>query len=453
MATHDIPVFPVLLAGGTGSRLWPVSRTLYPKQLMRLTGKQSLIQRTIQRILPAVPSTFLRIVCGADHAHAMARHMIGIAIDPQDKIITEPCGRNTAPAILLATLMVLKEQPDALLGVFPADHIIDDDTSFQKRFQEALALAQAGHIVTFGIKPHYPETGYGYIEGADRLPHGAMRIRQFVEKPNRETAQAYLQAGNYFWNSGMFTFRASTILAEFKRLQPAMVEQLSQMLTAGENLTTENYGRLEDISIDYAIMENTDKGAVLPSDFGWSDIGSWKSLYDFLPQDDHHNVIDGDVITQDTNHCFIMGSGRLIAANRLENIVIVETPDAVFVSDIESSRNVKQIVNQLKDEGRRESHRHTTVHHAWGRQTLVDAFGDVRVTRLKIYPGAEVQIEAGQWTTLNFSVVGGQASVRLSERHEDLAIGQCLVVDPGENVFFTNPGDQMLLVVQIETHA
>ena len=453
MTTSNPPVFAVLLAGGTGSRLWPVSRTLYPKQLVRLIGKQSLIQRTIERLLPAVDSACLRIVCGADHAHAMARHMRGVAVDPAGKIITEPCGRNTAPAILLATLMVLKEQPDALLGIFPADHIINDDDVFQTRFQEALALAEAGHIVTFGIQPHYPETGYGYIEGAEGLPHGAMRIRQFVEKPDRQTAEAYLQAGNYFWNSGMFAFRASTILAEFKRLQPTMVEQLDQMLRDGKDLSTDTYGRLEDISIDYAIMEKTAKGAVLPSDFGWSDIGSWKSLYDFLPKDAHQNVIDGDVITQDTRHCFIMANERLIAANRLENIVIVETPDAVFVSDIENSRNVKQIVNQLKDKGRREYHRHTTVHHSWGRQTLVDAFDDVRVTRFKIYPGAEVQIEAGQWATLNFSVVGGHATVMLSGHQRELRSGQCLVVDPGATVVFANPGEQMLLLVQIESHA
>ncbi|MFZ0130982.1 MAG: mannose-1-phosphate guanylyltransferase, partial [Desulfobacterales bacterium] len=316
MAEIETPVYAVLLAGGVGTRLWPVSRQLSPKQLVKFIGRDSLLQATVRRLLPAVAADAIRIVCGGEHRHDVARHLREIGIAAGDKIICEPCGRNTAPAILLAVLKILQREEDAILCVFPADHVIKDAAVFHDRLRSAIDLADSGFVVTFGITPHHPETGYGYIEGSGEMAGGALKTRRFVEKPDLATARQYLAAGNFFWNSGMFAFRASVILEEFKHYQPELLDAMAGLDLYGDRLDVADYMRLPDISIDYAIMERTRKGVVLPSDFGWSDIGSWKSLYDFLSKDKDNNVLDGDVIVQETRNCFIMAHERLIAANR-----------------------------------------------------------------------------------------------------------------------------------------
>ena len=231
-----------------------------------------------------------------------------------------------------------------------------------------IRLASADYIVTFGIRPGYPETGYGYIEGQTLISEGALSINRFVEKPDLQTARHYVEAGNYFWNSGMFAFKASVVAEEFKTFQPDLYHRIKTLAAASGTLRREDYQLLPNISIDVAVMEKTQKGAVLPSDFGWSDIGSWKSLYDFLPKDENQNVFHGDVICNNTHNCFIMGHERLIAANHLNNVVIVETPDSIFVSDIENRRDVKSIVATLKEMGRWECQQHTTASNPWGRQ-------------------------------------------------------------------------------------
>jgi mannose-1-phosphate guanylyltransferase/mannose-6-phosphate isomerase len=305
-------------------------------------------------LAPALDTENVRIVCGDKHFNETARQMEEAGVTPAGKIICEPCGRNTAPAILLAVLNILKDEKDAVLCVFPADHVIRDNSVFQDKLKSAIKLADDGFVVTFGIMPHYPETGYGYIEGEKELSDGALSIKRFVEKPDIKTAQEYLKAGNFFWNSGMFAFRASIIMDEFKAFEPELFKRMSNLVAAKETVAKADYEKLSNISIDYAIMERTDKGAVLPSDFGWSDIGSWKSLYDFLPKDDEGNVIKGDVIAKKTRNCLIIGSKRLIAVNCLENTVVVETSDSVFISDIENTQNVKTIVTELKEKNRKE---------------------------------------------------------------------------------------------------
>ena len=271
-------VYPVLLAGGTGTRLWPVSRQLYPKQLVKFIGDDSLVQTTIKRLISLLDPENIRIVCGEEHVYETARHMEEIGIISKGKIISEPCGRNTAPAILLAVFYILKKEKDAIVCILPADHVIRDVKGFHAKLESAIRLAESDNIVTFGIKPQYPETGYGYIEGDQEVAEGALKIKRFVEKPDRQTAKDYLTAGNYFWNSGMFTFKASVILEEFIRHQPGIFQPMEKMVLKKDRVTYQEYGQLPDISIDYAIMEKTAKGVVLPSDFGWSDIGSWKSL-------------------------------------------------------------------------------------------------------------------------------------------------------------------------------
>ena len=446
-------VYPILLAGGTGTRLWPVSRQLYPKQLVKFIGEDSLVQATIKRLTSLLDPENIRIVCGEEHVHETARHMEEIGIISNGKIISEPCGRNTAAAILLAVFYVLKKEKDAILCIFPADHVIKDVKGFHAKLESAIRLAESDYIVTFGIKPHYPETGYGYIEGAQEVAEGALKIKRFVEKPDRQTAKDYLTAGNYFWNSGMFTFKASVILEEFKRHQPGIFQPMEKMVVKKARVTNQEYGQLPDISIDYAIMEKTAKGVVLPSEFGWSDIGSWKSLYEFLPKGDYNNVIDGDVIARNTENCFILGRDRLIATNYIKNMVVVETPDSVFVSDLDHSRDVKSIVENLQAGGRWECKQHTTVYQPWGNTTMLEQRNDYTVKRMNIYPGASAELNRETLKIKHLSVISGAGRIESSSGKRRLKKGQTILVSAQETVKIENPDEEPLCVIEIEMDA
>jgi mannose-1-phosphate guanylyltransferase/mannose-6-phosphate isomerase len=442
MAASDWPVYPVLLAGGSGTRLWPVSRELFPKQLARLIGGESLIQSTLRRLVPPFAPENVRVVCGAQHAHEISRHMEGIGMPSAGKVITEPAARNTAPAILLACLQVLRTVEDAVLGIFPADHVIGDIPRFHEKLAVAMELAGQGRIVTFGITPHYPETGYGYVEAAD--DSGAPSIRRFVEKPDLETARGYLAAGNFFWNSGMFAFRASVILQEFEIHQPRLLHAMQTLCAQGLTIAREAYQQLPDLSIDYGVMEKTDKGVVLPSDFGWSDIGSWKSLYDFLPKDGEGNVLDGDVIAQATRNSLILARERLIATNRVQDLVVVETPDSIFVSDIDHSRDVKSIVAELKQRGRRETHQHLTLHFAWGTRTLLEDRDGWRTSRLAIYPHATAELPEPGGTGVHLVLLNGSACIRDGRRQLRMSAGASLTLPPQPSIRIENPEDEGL---------
>ena len=449
-------VYSILLAGGAGTRLWPVSRELYPKQLVNLIGKDSLIQTAIKRLAPVLAPERIRIVCGEKHIDEIARQMEEIGITPEGKIICEPCGRNTAPAILLAVLKVLKNGQDALFCIFPADHVISDIESFCQKVESAVRLADKGYIVTFGIRPDYPETGYGYIKGSGQIKPGevfdeALSIKRFAEKPDYTTAKKYIEAGNFFWNSGMFAFKGSVIIDEFKVHQPELFNRMDTMISENRPITKQDYQLLPGISIDYAIMEKTDKGVVLPSDFGWSDIGSWKALYDFLEKDEKNNVIQGDVIAQDTKNSFIWGHERLIATNHLNHMVVVETPDSVFVSDMDTSRDVKSIVTLLKEKRRREYHQYWTSRYSWGSRTTLEEKKGYKVDRLTIHSGSMLQIKAESSTVKHLIVVKGEA--RMTPDNQDLAIktGEPIIITEKDSVMVENPGPEPLALIQVET--
>ncbi len=442
-------IYPVLLAGGSGTRLWPVSRELYPKQLVNFIGKDSLIQSTIKRMESVLEKADVRIVCGSEHFHEIARHMEEIGVPSNGKIICEPCGRNTAPAILLAVLTILKTRDDATLCVFPADHVIRDVEKFHERLRKAIRLAEYGYIVTFGIRPGYPETGYGYIEGGRKILEDAFAIKRFVEKPNKETAERYIQAGNFFWNSGMFAFKARIILDEFKAYQPELLKRM-KALPLDQAICKEAYEQLPNISIDYAIMEKTEKGVVLPSDFGWSDIGSWKSLYDFLPKDENRNVIDGDVITKNTESSFIMGHDRLIAINRLRNMVVIDTPDSVFVSDIDTSREVKSIVEELKKKGRKEYHTHRTTYYPWGSITAMEKKGDFQVDRIVVYPNAFFEDHLDELVVKQIVVVEGRVNIYKDNEFNQLNKGEAISITDSRLLRLESPGTDPATIVQIQ---
>jgi len=450
MDDSDLKVYPILLAGGIGTRLWPVSRELYPKQLVKFIGEDSLLQGTIKRLTPVLDPENVRVVCGEQHFHETARHIEDLGLSPQGKLICEPSGRNTAPAILLAVLHILAVEKDAVLCVFPADHVIQDRDGFHNRLGAAIALAKDGYIVTFGIRPHYPETGYGYVECGKNVSHGARVLKRFVEKPDLATARKYIKAGNFFWNSGMFAFKASVILAEFKDHQPALLKKMKSLFKPNQPIVREDYDQLSDISIDYAIMEKTAKGVVLPSDFGWSDIGSWKSLYDFLKKDANNNVIDGDIVLQDTRNCLILGHDRLIAANRLRDLVVVETTDSVFISDLEHSRDVKSIVADLKQEGRCEYHRHRTVSFPWGSRTLLEEKAGVKIARLVLNPGASMELDAIPDSTHHLVVLEGDAKITGKLQSKILRQGKSAVYTNPIGIRIKNADKHPLTLIQIQ---
>jgi len=450
MPKEGLKAFPILLAGGTGSRLWPISRELYPKQLVNLVGAESLIQNTIKRLIPDLNAEDVRVVCGEDHFHEISRHLEEIHVPAEGKIITEPCGRNTAPAILLATLNILKTEKDALLLVFPSDHVIRDIDEFRKRLKKAMSLAMKDHIVTFGIKPSSPETGYGYIEGIKDINGDALAIKRFVEKPDEKTARRYVNAGNFFWNSGMFAFRASVLIKEFEAYEPDMLKKVQEMVSDGVKIPAERYRELPDLSIDYAIMERTKRGIVLPSDFGWSDIGSWESLYDFLPKGENNNVVEGDVILKDTRNCFIKGNNRLIVANDLENIVIVETPDTVFVSDLHNSKNVKSIVADLKKEGRKEYKAHTKVYRPWGTYTILEENDNTKIKRIVVYPGAKLSLQMHHHRSEHWIVVHGTAKIINGDQTIYLEENQSTYVPKTSRHRLENPGKIDLHLIEVQ---
>ncbi|MFO7964570.1 MAG: mannose-1-phosphate guanylyltransferase/mannose-6-phosphate isomerase [Desulfobacterales bacterium] len=445
---HDTKLFSVLLAGGAGTRLWPVSRQLYPKQLARFIGNDSLIQSTIHRMTPFVLPDNIRIVCGLEHFYEIGRHMKDAGIPPEGKILSEPCGRNTAPAILLALFHISQLEPDAVVCVFPADHVIKNIQLFQEKVLFAADLAREGHIVTFGIMPHYPETGYGYIEGAEPISNGALRVKRFVEKPNKSMAENYVASGNFFWNSGMFVFSTSVMIAEFERHGPELVSKMADMLAGQVVPDLEAYEQMPNISIDYAVMEKTDKAVVLPVDFGWSDIGSWKSLFDFMPKDADNNVIVGDVMTHDAQGCLILGRDRLIAVNLLKNAVVVDTPDSVFISDIENSRDVKCIVDRLKLEGRKECYQHRTMYHPWGTDTLLEDAGVFTVDRLTIFPRQSVTFSPGTGAIRHVIVAAGAIIVSAGDESRTVAKGETFVFGMDETTLY-NPDDQPAEIVRI----
>jgi mannose-1-phosphate guanylyltransferase/mannose-6-phosphate isomerase len=450
MNDKDLNVYPILLAGGTGTRLWPVSRELYPKQLVKFVGEDSLLQSTIKRLPPVLDTAFVKVVCGQQHFHETAKHIEGLGLKAEDKLICEPSGRNTAPAILLAALHILTSEKDAILCIFPADHVIQDLDAFHDRLKAAIALADDGFIVTFGIQPHYPETGYGYIEAGKKVSHGALLLKRFVEKPDPATAQKYIKAGNFFWNSGMFAFKASVMLAEFEAHQPELLGKMRILLRDDKSISKEDYDQLDAISIDYAIMEKTAKGVVLPSDFGWSDIGSWKSLYDFLEKDGDNNVIDGDVMVQNTRNSLILGHDRLIAANYLRDMVVVETADSVFVSDLENSRDVKCFVATLKDRGRAEFQRHRSVNHPWGIFKLLERQVNYTAAELTVYRGASLELAPLNDGACHILVVEGRTKISAGSKRKDLRAGQTFTCRAPANVNIENTAESDLRLIQVE---
>jgi mannose-1-phosphate guanylyltransferase/mannose-6-phosphate isomerase len=448
-------VFPVILSGGAGTRLWPLSREMYPKQLLALTSRYSMLQETALRLAPIADARAPIIVCNEAHRFTVAEQLRTLGIEPS-AILLEPAGRNTAPAVALAALKAQELDADATIVVAPADHVIRDARAFQHAADIAAGLAQGGKLVTFGIVAHAPETGYGYIHrGAGQGP--AYPVAQFIEKPPLEVAEKFVASGEYFWNSGMFVFKASRYLTELGAFAPDILEASTAAYRAAKadldfvRIDKAAFEACRSESIDYAVMEKTKDAVVLPLDAGWSDVGSWSSLFDALPADEHGNVLHGDVLVHDTQDCFVHSSSRLVTAVGMENHIIVETKDAVLVAPKERVQDVKELVTALKKAGRSESAWHREVYRPWGSYDSVDDGDRFQVKRLSLKPGGMLSLQMHHHRAEHWIVVQGTARVTCGDKTFLLSENESTFVPIGATHRIENPGKVPLHIIEVRS--
>ncbi len=449
-------ILPVILSGGAGTRLWPLSRELYPKQLLALISDRTLLQETALRLDGLQGACPPLIVCNEEHRFMVAEQMRQIHIT-QTGIFLEPIGRNTAPAVALAALNALSLGDDPLLLILPADHVIRDVERFQSAIRSGLALAEKGSLLTFGVVPDRPETGYGYIRTGKSLATGVFAIDQFVEKPDLETAQRYLAAGGFCWNSGMFLFKASRYVEELARYAPAMLEACRKTLAGKQadldftRFDEEAFRACPSDSIDYAVMEKTDQAAVVPLDAGWSDVGSWSSLADVIASDGDGNVLHGDVLTVDCQQSFIHASSRLVAAIGLEGYCVVETRDAVLVTPKDRDQDVKKIVDQLKRLKRDETVLHRRVNRPWGAYESVDQGETFQVKRLTIHPGARLSLQKHRHRAEHWVVVRGVAKITKGEDVFALKANESTYIPPDTLHRLENCTEHPLEIIEVQS--
>ena len=456
---NSFMITPVLLAGGSGTRLWPLSRELFPKQFLPLTGKDSLLQATLKRLdrLPAEPCI---VVCGEAHRFIVAEQMRDI--DIQDaRILLEPAGRDTAPAIAAAALEALHgSDKDPVLLVLPSDHVIADIDAFISVVQAGEAQAREGQLVTFGIVPTEPATGYGYIQikkPDEAAEQSVLPLLSFTEKPDAERAQEYLNKGDYYWNSGMFMFRAKDYLARLKLLAPAIYEACLQAHESARReadfirLDEAAFKRSPSDSIDYAVMEKTEAAVVIPLDAGWSDLGSWDAVAQATGPDAQGNVEQGDVLSLDNHNCLLRSEQRLIAAIGLENIVVIETADAVLVAEQGQLQKVKTLVKQLKNDQREEAINHRKVPRPWGSYETLSAGSRFQVKRIVVKPGASLSLQMHHHRAEHWVVVHGTAEVHCDEQVLLLSENQSTYIPLGSKHRLVNPGTIALELIEIQS--
>jgi len=387
--TPSPSLFGVILAGGSGTRFWPLSRSQYPKQVLRLLGSESLLQATIARLLPRIPLSRLAVVSNAAQAEVIRLDLYRRGWEDM-QLWLEPQGRNTAAAVGLAAMLMGTEADAQILAVFPADHFISDPASLLQALDQGAVMAQAGYLVTFGITPTRPDTGYGYIKAGAPLNGGkpGLHVEQFLEKPELAKARAFVQEGGYYWNSGIFMFRRDVFLEALARHLPGLYEGLAELGRGGQEVSLEEvYQKIPSISLDHGIMEKAANVAVVPTDMGWSDLGTWGALYEFLPKDDRGNVIQGRVFDLDSRGCLVVSQNRLIATIGLKDVVVIDTADASLVCHRERVQEVKDLVGELARQQLVESVHHTTVERPWGRYTVTDEGPGFKVKRIVVDAG------------------------------------------------------------------
>ena len=449
-------LIPVILSGGAGTRLWPLSRELYPKQLLALLGPRTMLQQTAQRVA-GLDCAAPVVVCNEAHRFLVAEQLRALKLTPK-AIVLEPFGRNTAPAIALAALAARRDAGgvDPLLLVLPADHVIRDTAVFQQAVRTALPAAEQGQLVTFGIVPDRPETGYGYIQrGAAQ--GNVFRIARFVEKPDLERARQFVAAQDYYWNSGMFLFRAGRYLEELERLAPEMAHACRTAFEQGRKdldftrLDAAVFEGCPSDSIDYAVMEKTAGAVVVPLDAGWSDVGSWSALHDASDADADGNVAHGDVLQEDSSGCYLYAESRLVAAVGLRNHVVVETKDAVLVAPRDRVQDVKKLVNRLKEQGRYEHSLHREVFRPWGSYDRIESGARFVVNRVRINPGASQSLQLHHHRAEHWVVVSGTARVTRGEEVFLLEENQSAFIPIGVPHRIENPGKIALHLIEVQS--
>jgi mannose-1-phosphate guanylyltransferase/mannose-6-phosphate isomerase len=453
-------LYPVVLSGGAGTRLWPMSREALPKQFLRLTSDHSLLQETLLRLRGLDGLRPPVVVANAEHRFMAAEHLRGIDVSPA-ALVLEPVARNTAPAIAAAALWLVKQDPEAVMLVLPADHHIPDAAALRAAVTAALPAAQAGLLVTFGVVPRWAETGYGYIERGEALPAapGAYRVARFLEKPNEETAQRFLASGSHYWNSGMFLFQARSFLAELERLQPAVVSATDAALAGAKRdldflrLDAAAFARNPSVSVDYAVMEHTDRAAVLPVSFPWTDLGSWKALWEVGDKDGQGNVARGDVKLEGARDCYVFSERRLVAALGVQDLVIVETADAVLVAHREEAQRVRQLVDDLRSGQRNEHLTHTRVYRPWGSYEGVDSGHRFQVKRITVNPGEKLSLQMHHHRAEHWVVVVGTAKVTRGDETIVLSENQSTYIPLGVQHRLENPGRIPLQIVEVQSGA
>ncbi len=448
---------PVVLAGGSGSRLWPKSRAALPKQFLALTSEQTMLQETLQRLDGSSAANPI-VICNDAHRFLVAEQLRQMGGD-HGGIILEPVGRNTAPAIALAALHAMQTDDDPVLLVLAADHLIKDSAGFQAAVSKANELAMDGNLVTFGIVPDQAHTGYGYIKGGEAIDVG-MKVDEFVEKPDLATAQQYVDSGNYFWNSGMFMFKASVYLAELKKHAPEMYSICEQAIASESKdldfirIDPEIFATCPDDSIDYAVMEKTALAAMVPLDAGWSDVGSWSSLWETADnKDENGNVIVGDAILEGVNNSYINAEERLIAVVGLDDVVVVETKDAVMVANKNKVQDIKNVVNKLKAEQRPEFQFHREVFRPWGSYDSIDNGKRFQVKRITVKPGEKLSVQMHHHRAEHWIVVSGTANVTIGEKTQLVTENESVYIPIGDVHALENPGKIPLELIEVQSGA
>jgi len=453
-------ITPVVLSGGSGTRLWPMSRAAMPKQLLPLVSERSMLQETLVRLEGWQEIESPIIVCGNDHRFLVAEQLREINVEPEC-IILEPVGRNTAPAIAVAAQRLREAVGDSLMLVLAADHVILDLDAFHSAVIIAAEAAQVGKLVTFGIQPSGPNTGYGYIEAGAPLhgQEGCREVVRFVEKPNKETAEGYLSEGGYYWNSGMFLFNPEIYLAELNRLRPEIASCVSQAL--GGSYRDLDFCRLEEQSfracpsdsIDYAVMERTNLAAVVPTDMGWSDVGSWTALWEVQSQDGSGNALRGDVYVDAVKNSLIRAESRIVAAVGVSDLIVVETPDAVLVAHKDHAQDVKKIVDHLKLHARSEHEFHSRVYRPWGWYEGIDAEENFQVKRIMVKPGAKLSLQMHLQRSEHWVVVRGKALVTRDGESQLICENQSTYIPIGTKHRLENPGSEPLHLIEVQSGA